>query len=91
MAKMQNFIIWIQTASLFIKKQKIFIQILHKMLEQNLTNYNLDRPLKDKKVVPLMTDELGVQIMKEFVGLRAKTYSYVKDNNDEDKKSKRHK
>ena len=61
------------------------------MLEQNLTNYNLDRPLKDKKVVPLMTDELGVQIMKEFVGLRAKTYSYVKDNNDEDKKSKRHK
>ena len=54
---MQNFIIWIQTASLFIKKQKIFIQILHKMLEQNLTNYNLDRPLKDKKVVPLMKDE----------------------------------
>ena len=29
--------------------------------------------------------------MKEFVRLRAKTYSYVKDNNDEDKKSKRHK
>ena len=74
MAKMQNFIIWIQTASLFIKKQKIFIQILHKMLEQNLTNYNLDRPLKDKKGVPLMKDELGVQIMKEFVGLRAKKH-----------------
>ena len=26
--------------------------------------------------------------MKEFVGLRAKTYSYLKDNNDEDKKAK---
>ena len=26
--------------------------------------------------------------MKEFVGLRAKTYSYLKDNKDEDKKSK---
>ena len=26
--------------------------------------------------------------MKEFVGLRAKTYSYLKSNNDEDKKAK---
>ena len=26
--------------------------------------------------------------MKEFVGLRAKIYSYSKDNNDEDKKTK---
>ena len=26
--------------------------------------------------------------MKDFVGLRAKTYSYLKDNNDEDKKAK---
>ena len=26
--------------------------------------------------------------MKEFVGLKAKTYSYLKDNNDEDKKAK---
>ena len=26
--------------------------------------------------------------MKEFVKLRAKTYSYLKDNNDEDKKGK---
>ena len=33
-----------------------------------------------------MKDELGGQIMKEFVGLRAKTQSYLKENNDEDKK-----
>ena len=26
--------------------------------------------------------------MKEFVGLKAKTYNYLKDNNDEDKKAK---
>ena len=26
--------------------------------------------------------------MKEFVGLRAKTCNYLKDNNDEDKKAK---
>ena len=35
-----------------------------------------------------MNDELGRQIMKEFVGLRVKAYIYVKDNNDEDKKAK---
>ena len=33
-----------------------------------------------------MKDELGGQIMKEFVGLRAKRHSYLKDSNDEDKK-----
>ena len=29
---------------------------------------------------------LGGEIMKEFVGLRANAYSYLRDNNDEDKK-----
>ena len=38
-----------------------------------------------------MIDELSGQIMNKFFGLRAKIYSYLKDNNDEDKKSKRHK
>ena len=35
-----------------------------------------------------MKDELDEQIIKKFVGLRAKTYSCLKDNNDEDKKAK---
>ena len=35
-----------------------------------------------------MKNELGGQIMKECFGLRAKTYSYLKNNNYEDKKAK---
>ena len=55
------------------------------------SNFETDKPLpkgKNKKVIGLMKDELGRQIMKEIVGLRTKTYSYLKENNNEDKKAK---
>ena len=35
-----------------------------------------------------MKDELGGQIMKMFVRLRAKTCNYLKNNNDGDKNAK---
>ena len=35
-----------------------------------------------------MKDELGGKIRKEFVRLRAKTYSYLTDDNDENKTRK---
>ena len=48
----------------------------------NTSNFEIDRPL------PKRNNKLGEQIMNEYVGLRAKTYSYLKDDNGEDKKAK---
>ena len=42
---------------------------------------------KNKKVIRLMKDELGEKVMIKLVGLRAKTFSYLDDGN-EDKKGK---
>ena len=35
-----------------------------------------------------MKDELGGQIMKTFISLRPRTYAYLKDNDDENKKAR---
>ena len=51
------------------------------------SNFELDRPLP-KGLIGLMEDELGGKITIYFVVLRAKTYSYLNNNNKEDKKAK---
>ena len=51
----------------------------------------LDRLLpkgKNKKVIQLMKNELTGKIVIKFVGLRAKSYSYLIDDGSEDKKAK---
>ena len=49
------------------------------------SGYVPDRPLpvgKNKKVIGLMKDELGGEIMREFVSLRPKMYSYKVGNSE---------
>ena len=45
----------------------------------------IDHFLMGRKVIELRKDELGGKAMTEFVGLRAKTYSYLIDDGREDK------
>ena len=55
------------------------------------SNYEVNKPLpsgKNKKVIGLMKDELGGKTMTEFVALRPKTYSYLMDVRNSDKKAK---
>ena len=80
-----SFIVYIKTGAIF----KDIAEDVEKRC--GTSNYELKRPLlkgKNKKVIGLMKDELGRIIMKEFVGLRAKPYSYLTDNNNEDRKAK---
>ena len=44
--------------------------------------------MKNKKVIGLMNDEFGAKVKTKFVGLGAKTYSYLKDAGSEGKKAK---
>ena len=55
------------------------------------SNYEVKRPLpigKNKKVIGLMKDELGGEIITVFIALRPKIYSYLTNNDKIDKKAK---
>ena len=55
------------------------------------SNYEVNRPIptgKNKKVIGLIKDELGGKVITDFAALRPKTYSYLTDDCNEDKKAK---
>ena len=57
-------------------------------LERNSFDRMLPKE-KNKKVIRLMKDELGRKIKRKFDGLTAQNYSYLIDEDSEDKKAKR--
>ena len=80
-----SFIIHIKTKDVY----EDFVDDVEKRFD--ISNYKVDRPLPkgmNKKVIGLMKDELEGKIIKEFVALRPKTYSYLTDDGTIHKKAK---
>ena len=80
-----SFIVHIRTEDVY---EYIAVEIEKRI---DTSDYDIERPLpigKNKNVIGLMKDELGRNIMTEFVGLRPKTYSYLIDDCSGDKKAK---
>ena len=82
-----SFVIYIKTAE--------FFEDINNDVERWFNTFNYDendkRPVRMvmyKKVIGLFKDELRRKITKEFCALRAKTYSYLMDDDSEKKKSK---
>ena len=80
-----SFIIHIKTKDVY----EDFVDDVEKRFD--ISNYKVDRPLPkgmNKKVIGLMKGELEGKIIKEFVALRPKTYSYLTDDDTIHKKAK---
>ena len=75
-----------------IKTKDFYKDIAESVKERfDTSNHIYDRPLPtgvDKKVIGLMKDELGGDIITEFVALRPKAYSYITNDFIETKKAK---
>ena len=86
----QNYVTWI---IVYIKTKDIYVDIAkHVETRFDTSNYELEKPLpkgRNKKVIGLMKDESNGKIMREFVPLRIKTYSYLTDDGNEDKKKQK--
>ena len=80
-----SFIIHIRTGDVY----EDVVDDVEKKLDTS--NHEINRPLptkKNKKVIALMKDELGGKIITEFAAQRPKTYSYLMDHGNSDKKAK---
>ena len=77
---------------IYIKTEDFYEDIANDVEKQfDTSNCDNNRPLPictNKKVIGLFKDELGGKIIIEFVGLRAKTYAYLMNDDNEHKKAK---
>ena len=74
----------------YIKTEDIYVDIAKDVETRfDTSNYELEISfLEEKKVIGLMKDELDANLMTEFATLKPKTYSYLIDNDDENKNAK---
>ena len=82
-----SFVIYIKTEDFY----KDIANDVERWFDTSNYDENDERPLQigmNKKVIGLFKDELGGKIMKEFCALRAKTYTYLMDDDVEKKKAK---
>ena len=88
---MQNYATWIQIALSYQNGRCLWRHCKRFEKRFESSNYEINRPLpkgKNTNVIGFIKDELGGKIMVEFVGLRPKTYSYLTDDGNSDKKAK---
>ena len=75
---------------IYIKSENVYEDIadsVHKRFDTS--NYEVNRPLltrKNKKLLRLIKDKLGGNIMTAFVARRPKTYFNLMDDDNHDKK-----
>ena len=82
-----SFIIHIKTEDFY----KEIANDIEKWFETSNSGKDDNRPFstdKNKKKIGFFKDESGGKVMKEFVGLRTKAYSYLMDDDSEHKKAK---
>ena len=80
-----RFIFYLETEDIYIDTTKNAETIFDTL------NNELQRLLprgKSKKLIGSMKDELGQKVMTEFAALRPRTYSYLTDDYDENRKTK---
>ena len=94
---MKSCYIYADSLIVYIKTDDIHRDIAENVkIRFDTSNYELkcnimDRPLpkgQNKKLIVLIKDEFGRKIMTKFVGSISKTYSYLIDDTNEDKKTK---
>ena len=89
---MQNYAMDTDSFIINIKTEDFYEDIANDVEKRfDTSNCEINRLLprgKNKKVIGLMKDELGGKIMTEFAALGPKTYSYLMDDGNSDKKAK---
>ena len=74
-----------------IKTENVYEDIVDDVENKfDTSKWEVNWPLpteNNKKVIRLMKDELGRKIVTEFVAIRPKTYSYLMNDGNSDKKA----